>query len=211
VVRIAEEEQRRIGHDLHDGIGQELTGLGLLAETLAKSPAGEDHSEATIARRISRVIGETLQRVRDMSRNMVAVNVDSRGLAGALQELASSVQTTQGVDCRFCVRHPIEIADAFVASHLYRIAQEAIANALRHSQAERIHISLDQDGRHVRLEIQDDGVGFKEGLGDQHGVGLRTMRYRADLIDAELSIERADTGGTRVICSLSLEHCARRP
>lgn len=209
---IADEEQRRIGHDLHDGLGQELTGLGMAAHALAEMLAAENATKSLadaglpnvtyIARQLSEGIGRTTAHVRQLSHGLVPVDIDAQGLMSALNELVTLNNEVHDVSCTFEHDRPVELADNFSATHFYRIAQEAINNALKHSQAKHIRVCLTDGDGPIILRVTDDGVGIPDALPHGRGMGLRIMRYRAELIGAELSIEPADGGGTSISCSL---------
>jgi PAS domain S-box-containing protein len=202
VIEIAAEEQRRIGQDLHDSVGQELTGLALTAESLAESLTQHSHADAPLATKIAggarRVIGE----VRALSRWLIPVDVNAPGLAHALEELTARIREQFEVDCTFRGDHVSFSGDSVAATHLYRIAQEAVTNALKHGRAQHIDISLNSvDGKSV-LRVANDGVA-PQNFENSQGMGLRIMRYRAGLINASLTMDPADHGGMVVTCTVN--------
>ncbi len=201
ILEIASLEQRRIGQELHDGVGQELTGLSLMADALSQrlkaSPA-----EGKLAARLVEGIGRVHQQVRALSHGLVPVQVDPEGLRSALEELVARCREQSGISCTFEKGAPVHLADPATATHLYRIAQEAITNAIRHAQASHIRVALGTDSGHLTLTIQDDGVGMPAVFGEGRGLGIRLMRYRASLIGANLTIGPAMGGGTLVTCVL---------
>jgi PAS domain S-box-containing protein len=203
VLEVATLEQQRIGQELHDGVGQELTALGLLAgglvEALGEGPPAEARLVAKIAEGLKKVLGQ----VRALSRGLFPVEVDTAGLMAALAELAARTSELQGVTCTFGCKEPVLVADNQKATHLYRIAKEAVTNVLRHAQARHIAISLEDDGQSVVLRIQDDGVGFSPEPEATKGMGLKIMHYRAGLINARLAVGPAEPVGTLVTCTLS--------
>src|SRR5215475_6667618 len=163
IIDVATLEQRRIGQELHDGTQQELTGLGLLALSLADSLSRVAGSAAAsqVAARIARGIEQCNQRVRSLARGMVPVPIDREGLMTALAELARQTTEIHGLPCSFECPAPVEIDNDNEATHLYRIAQEALTNATRHAKASAIWIRLEQtDGRLV-LEVRDNGIGLQ--------------------------------------------------
>ncbi|MGC1275370.1 MAG: sensor histidine kinase, partial [Planctomycetaceae bacterium] len=202
LLTIVEQEKLRIGQDLHDDIGQELTGLGLTAETLFE--ALEDYSlpEADLAARLAKGVRRTLRKVRRVSQGLMPVEVDAGGLTAALVELTAQLELADGIRCTFDCRGPVTVSDGQVATQLYRIAQEATANAVRHARARRIDVSLDSQAGFVTLAIRDDGIGI-DASGCRHGNGLQIMRHRAGMIGATLSIGPIAAGGTNVSCRLS--------
>jgi PAS domain S-box-containing protein len=202
VLEIASAEQRRIGQELHDDAGQLLTGLGLMARVLA------DRVEATspehrIAARIVDGIGEVLDRIRGVVKGLIPVEVDVDGLMAALADLAFQTNELDGIACRFDCAEPVTVPDNTTATQLYRIAQEAVTNAVRHGRPRNIRIALGRDAGRIHLSIRDDGQGLPEPLDEHVGHGLRIMRYRAGLVGASLSIGRAREGGTEVRCVFS--------
>lgn len=221
ILQIATDEQRRLGQELHDGIGQELTGLALHAGTLVElldaipraSTGGAERQlhEAhfatlrTLAAKISSQLNATNRHVRQLAHGVMPVQIEPRGLQAALIELAASIDTQPRIACRFESSEGISVSDNATATHLYRIAQEAISNSLRHSQATEIGISLRRDGNHVVLEVKDNGVGIpapdKCDRADRGaGMGLRTMQYRCGVIGGTFHIEAGPTGGTSIKC-----------
>ncbi len=228
VLKIAEEEQRRIGQELHDGTGQELTGLALVAGTVAKlleelpyQADGEDPSwrldEAALlqlrhaANRLSQGLSQANRHVQQLSHGILPVQVEPEGLRSALEQLASTTDTLQNITCSFDCPQIIAVANNTVATHLYRIAQEAVNNAMRHSKATQIRISLLYVKNDIILEVSDNGIGFDpssicdEAVGIPRGFGLQIMNYRASMIGAAFQITRRDDQGMLVRCAVPRE------
>jgi two-component system CheB/CheR fusion protein len=190
---------------LHDTVGQELTGLRLMAEGLIAGLREHRSDELPLAERIGDGLRVTLGRVRSLSRGLIAAETDAAGLAPALEALASRVGETSSADCTFETTGPCRVPDATVATHLLRIAQEAVTNALRHAGARHITIALENTGRATELRVRDDGRGFASPpTAVQGGLGLKLMRYRAGLIGALLRIDTGPTG-TQISCSFPEE------
>ena len=210
VLHIAEDEQRRIGQDLHDSTQQELAGMGLLAQTLLDNLSKEPGElEAAGAPRPSELvtkivdgIARTHQEVQAISRGLVPIRLGAQGLMDALRELASRTDDLEGVTCAFKCEQPVEIADSLTATHLYRIAQEATTNALKHGHPEHILIALESEDGQAILQVADDGVGF-DSTQENEGMGLKTMLYRASLIAASVTVKPVEAGGTLVTCRVS--------
>jgi PAS domain S-box-containing protein len=209
ILAIAEGEQHRIGQDLHDSTQQELVGLGMLAQTLVdnllkesaeRSKAGTSDS-CQLAKRILDGITRAHQEVQTISRGLVPMRLVNEGLMDALRELASRTDDREGITCAFKCEQPVEIPESVTATHLYRIAQEAITNALKHARPEHILISLESHSGHPILQVADDGTGFVLSEPSE-GIGLKTMVYRASLIGANLTITPVETGGTLVTCKV---------
>jgi len=205
VLEIAAAESCRIGSDLHDGIGQELTGMGMLADALRTMLMRDDSTESRdaqhrIVEKLVESTDRTLTQVRMLARGMNPVDVDRAGLMAALIELCERVQHLYDLQCEFVCYAPVLFHDGQVATHLYRIAQEAVNNAIKHGRASRIQIFLFAHHADARLEVIDNGIGMPENLDVSRGLGLRTMGYRANLVGGEMRISAAPQGGTRIAC-----------
>jgi PAS domain S-box-containing protein len=202
VLQAAAIEQWRIGQELHDSTGQELTALGLLAEGLVEALTKTSPGEAVLAAKVAEGVKRVLGQVRELSRGLIPVQVDAAGLMAALAELASRTSELHGVNCTFECREQVLVGDNHTATHLYRIAKEAVTNALKHAGAENIMITLESDDQSVALRVRDDGEGFSPAAMESKGMGLRIMRYRAGLINAGLTVGPAEPGGTLVSCTI---------
>lgn len=197
VVEIASLEQRRIGQDLHDTLGQELTGLNLMAETLRKNPSDAPRLVERIAEGLRRCHTE----LRAIMRGLLPVSVDHEGLMASLADLAERTNG-DGVVCRFDCPKPVSVADNLTATHLYLIAQEAVHNAVKHAKPSQVRIALAVE-RDLSLRVVDDGCGIATaGPAKSRGLGLRIMRNRAAILGATLTIEPARPTGTSVVCVL---------
>lgn len=203
VSTIAELEQRRIGQELHDGTRQELAGLGLLAQNLTETLSRKGETgDAKLAERLERGISEANAHVRSLARGLVPIPIDAKSLAPALADLARSTQEAFGISCIFELSGPVGLQDARVATHLYRIAQEAVRNAVSHANATRIAIRLRPAGAGLRLEVSDDGVGISPATSGHRGVGLQLMEHRCQLSGGSFLAARQEGGGTIVACTL---------
>jgi len=207
VVDAAAEEQRRIGQDIHDGVGQELTGLRYMAQTHAESLAQQSSPDAQTAERMTQWLTTVQQQLRAIIRQLVPVEVDKQGLVAALRGLAQQTSENHDLVCEFHCQRPVTVADAALATHLYRIVQEAVANAVRHAQAMHIGIELTEDEDALRLQVTDDGIGIRSTHEMSTGIGLRSMAYRAGLIGAILNVRAREHGGTQVSCTVLRGHC----
>lgn len=205
VVDAASNEQRRIGQDIHDGIGQELTGLRYMAQTHAESLAQQSSPHAPTAERMTQWLTTVQQQLRDIIRRLVPVEVDKQGLVAALRGLAQRTSERHDLVCEFQCQKPVAIADTALATHLYRIVQEAVANAVRHAHATHIGIGLTEYEDALRLQVADDGSGIPPTPERNTGIGLRSMAYRAGLIGATLTVRAGEQGGTTVTCAVPKE------
>ena len=201
VLQISELEQRRIGQDLHDGLCQQLAGIELMSEVLEQNLSRKSKTEAAQAARIAEGIRVAIGDTRMLARGLSPVGVESNGLMSALQELASNTGKLFHVACRFECPQRVLVRDHAAATHLYRIAQEAINNAIKHAKARQIAVRLTAQGNQANLTVSDDGCGFVANPEKTSGMGLRIMKYRAGIIGSTLEIRRANGGGTLVSCA----------
>ncbi|MFI5380989.1 MAG: PAS domain S-box protein [Tepidisphaerales bacterium] len=203
VLHISDAERRRMGHDLHDGLGQELTGLALLTQNLATKLDHQSHPLGAQANRIATMINHTIDKTRDLARGLSPVEIGPDGLRTALGNLVASVGQIDGRKCEFRCEGNISLHSDEAAMHLYRIAQEAINNALRHSKADRIELTLRQTPGGIVLSVRDNGVGLADWPVVRRGMGLRIMQYRARMIGAGVEVRPGDPCGTIVSCIYS--------
>jgi PAS domain S-box-containing protein len=201
LVEIAAQEQQRIGQELHDGVGQELTGLGLMAEALGQR-VEDTVTEKQIARRLVAGIERVHQEIRTLSRGLVPVHVELKGLWAALDDLAARAREQSGIPVTFDCPEWVEQPDHAAATHLFRIAQEALSNALRHARPRSVKLALHFEAGGLVLSIRDDGTGMHPPTDESNGMGLRIMQYRAQVIGATLQIGPTEGGGTVVTCTL---------
>jgi PAS domain S-box-containing protein len=199
VLEISEREQMRIGHDLHDGIGQELTGVALLTQNLRQKLAQQGLPEEAQAGRIAGLINRTLEQARKLARGFSPVELGPQGLETALRDLAAKVQTSMQRGCVMNFRGQAHLPDDAAALHLFRIAQEAVNNAVRHSHARQIRIELDTIDGVTTLSVHDDGVGIPAMGSRPKGMGISVMRYRARMIGGTLDLQSSGAG-TSIIC-----------
>lgn len=194
--------RQRIGADLHDGLGQQLTGLACQAAALRDRLRSAHPAEAAQADLIARLANDAIRHARALIRGLGPVALERTGLPAALEELADQTQLLFSVTCRFRKRGRLSAVDSTTAVHLYRIVQEAIHNAVRHGGARAISVTLVSRDRRHRLTIRDNGAGFDPGA--QRAApdgGLRLMNDRATAIGARFSVASQPGGGTRVACS----------
>ncbi len=194
-------ERRRIGRDLHDSLGQKLAGVAYMAKALEQKLAAKSLDEAAEAAKMTRLIDETVAQARSIVNVLNPVRPEPDGLMRALRNMASNVSNVYGISCVFEPRAPVLVGDETVSTHVFRIAQEAVNNAVKHGKANRIGIELEPAGEMATLTVRDDGVGLPEGWERARGTGLKTMRYRAGMIGGTLRVDRAGGGGTVVRCS----------
>jgi signal transduction histidine kinase len=212
ILRAMEQTQHRIGQDLHDGLGQGMTAIALLNNVLLEDLRSRKLPEAEQAARLSKLINEAAQTIKQVSRGLQPVAPDPAGLVAGLRQLAAESTFGQGPVCAFHCPEQVKVHDPEAANHLYRIAQEAVQNALRHSQARKISIKLLRKEGAIVLEIRDDGRGISWHRTDAEGVGLRTMRHRTEAMTGSFEVVRPRAGGTLVRCRVpSAEPQPRTP
>ena len=202
LLEAVEREQRRFGRDLHDGLGQRLTGLEMLSHALALDLKSRAPSFAKRALRLNEELRDTVTQARLLSHNLAPVTLHGGGLMQSLEELARSASRIPKTRCIFTCKPPVYIRDPGVGIHLYRIAQEAVNNALKHGRAPKIEIKLTQESGAIVLSVENNGRAFSKSAREEGGLGLHAMRYRASVIGAALRIEKGGRSGVRVICSL---------
>jgi len=202
IQEISEREQRRLGQDLHDGLGQSMTGIAFLAKVLQQKLQSKAMEEAEAAGNIATLINEALAQTRRLSRGLCPAVLDSNDIEAALEQLAENVRTLFSVSCQLQCEPDIRITDNTVAVHLYRIAQEAASNAIKHGRARNILLSLAANPSRLILKIKDDGAGFPAAAPKSKGMGLRVMHHRARMIGATVSLRQSKAGGVTVTCSL---------
>jgi signal transduction histidine kinase len=202
ILEISDREQARIGQDLHDGLCQQLVSAAFTTNMLREKLDLDFMAGTRDAGRIADMIDEAIDQARNLARGLYPVRLETEGLEMALRELASSLERRFQSVCTVECPEPLPPCRAAVGIHFYRIAQEALVNAAKHSRAQRIVASLDiRDGR-VRLSVEDNGVGISRGLPNPGGMGLRIMEYRARMIGADFQIASAGPRGTRVSCEM---------
>jgi PAS domain S-box-containing protein len=200
ILDISAREQRRIGQDLHDGLGQHLTGIAFMAKVHEAKLAEQMRSETEDAAKIVKLVNEAIHKTRELARGLLPVMSDSHGLMSALQLWAAEVEDLFGVSCRFQCETPVLIYDDTMATHLYHIAQEAVNNAIKHGDSRKVLIQLAADQGRGTLLIRDDGKGIAENPANTQGMGLHIMNYRAGVIGGTLEVRRDATRGTVVTC-----------
>jgi PAS domain S-box-containing protein len=208
ILEISAREQRRIAQDLHDGLGQHLTGIAFMAKAHEARLAEQKRSESGDAARIVKLVNDAIHKTRELARGLLPVVSDSHGLMSALQVWAGEVEDLFGVSCCFQCEKPVLIHDYTMATHLYHIAQEAVNNAIKHGHPTKIVVQLAVDQGRGRLLIKDDGKGISETSRIAHGMGLHIMNYRAGMIGGSLEVKKDRNRGTIVSCIFPAQDAA---
>ncbi|MEX1011922.1 MAG: PAS domain S-box protein [Balneolaceae bacterium] len=202
ILQISEHERRRIGQDLHDGLGQMLTGIGLITRNIASQLEKAEHPLYNQAEEVVSLIRDADQYARELTRGLVPVEFDNEGLNTALERLTDHAKKLFGIECTFQSNSVVQTEDSSGAVQLYRIAQESVSNAVKHGGATSVHIRVDGFRDFIRLQIQDNGTGFDKDWDKKGGLGVRIMQFRAGLIGANLEISDAKEGGALITCNM---------
>lgn len=200
ILEISNREQLRLGQDLHDGLGQHLTGITFLTRALATKLSGRGLPEAGEAAEIGNLVMQALTQTRNLARGLFPVELGS-GLLQALKDLAATAEKLFSIKCRLEADESIRVRNRTVAHHLFRLAQEAINNSVKHGRATQVALNLRSDGDVLTLAVRDNGIGLPDDATQSKGLGLRIMSYRAQKIGGALNIARAAEGGTVLTCS----------
>src|SRR5437868_9147681 len=203
IAEVADRERRRLGQNLHDSLGQHLTGTALAAQVLREKLAGRSATEVAEADKVVQYIEEGIDLTRNLARGFFSPELEADGLNVALYGLAANITERFRVPCTFNGNDAVQVGDATIATQLYRIAQEAVMNAVKHAGASRIDIELARNGQKLTLAVSDDGCGFPQKIPEPPGLGLRLMAHGASLIGGKLAITRNQDGGTLVTCNLN--------
>ena len=203
VLQIGMDERHRIGRDLHDDLGQQLTGMAFMTKVLALKLAEKGSSEADKAETLLTLINEAIDKTRTIAQGLLLAEHGGDNLIAGLKMLAAKTEMIYGISCSVNADDAVSICDSVQANQLYYISMEAVHNAVRHGKPESIEISLSVGGGKGVLSIKDDGEGYQEKISDKRGAGIEIMTYRAGMINAWLSITGAPSGGTEVKCIFS--------
>jgi len=201
ILRISETERQSIGQDLHDSLGQQLVGIRFMSHALQGKLAAKSRPEAAEAGEIEELTVEAVKQVRGLSRGLCPVEPEEGGLASALEQLADSVERSCGISCALVCEGSLPACEPARALHLYRIAQEAVSNAVRHGKASHIVMELTGAADGGTLSVRDDGVGLPEKSAKSKGLGVRIMKHRASAVGGSLEVRAGNQGGTVVLCS----------
>ena len=208
ILEVSAREQRRIGEDLHDGLGQHLTGIAFMSKVLESKLHEKSLPESCDAEKIVKLVNEAINKTRELSRGLLPVVSDAHGLMSALTRYAEEMQDLFQITCRFECAEPVLLYDVNAATHLYHIAREAVNNAIKHGNPSHVVIGLFAKNGEGTLSVQDDGEGISETSSNHAGMGLNIMNYRANMVGGSLDIRRNFTGGTSVVCLFPLRSVA---
>ena len=204
LLSIIERERQRTGQELHDSIGQQLTGIAFMMEVLAGKLSDKSLTEqASYTEKINERVGQAVEKTRKLARGLHPVDFDRNGLVSALRELAANTEELFGVSCSLKCDQAVLVEDASTTINLYRIAQEAITNAVKHGNAAKIIIDLTHHDDHLILTVENDGLEFPSEPTHHGGMGLKIMHQRAEVINGSLDVRQGTDGGTIVTCAFS--------
>jgi two-component system CheB/CheR fusion protein len=204
LLEISEREKRRIGEDLHDLICQELTATALFLKSSAKQLGDTNPVAVAKLDEAAHIVNQNVGATRDLARGLQPAELAGGGLRQALRALADQACESTGMKCHVKFSRGLRVTDETIGLHVYRIAQEAVKNTIKHSGAKNVLITLDKDKDHICISVEDDGKGFSPKKRSK-GLGLHIMRYRANALGGELKIERRARGGTEVRCKIPLK------
>ncbi|HKK43998.1 MAG TPA: ATP-binding protein [Balneolaceae bacterium] len=202
ILNVSEQERQRIGQDMHDELGQLLTGIGLITQNIANELKQEKTDMAQKMLGVVDLVKEADEHTRALTRGLIPVNIEPNGLDTAIQELIKTLSNMYDVDIRYLNEENIELADNTSAVHMYRIIQEALNNAIKHGNPTSITIKLFTNIDHIMLSIRDNGKGFSTPVNASEGMGLRIMNFRAQIMEGNLEIKSKIGEGTEVICKI---------
>ncbi len=208
ITQIGDEERRRLGYEVHDGICQQLTGALLRCGTLERRVKGGSPLASEDLSALSSLLADTMEEARSVAHGLCPLEPDPGALVPALRALTRHIQKTTAVPCEFQAVGDVRVPDDMTANHLYRIAQEALSNAVRHAHAGKISVELSGNEDTLTLQVRDNGIGLHPGS-QTGGMGLRTMQHRAQMIEGEFMTEAAAGGGTRISCRVPRSQGAR--
>jgi PAS domain S-box-containing protein len=202
ILKTGEREKQMLGQELHDDLCQQLSSIEYLSHSLSIELKAKSKPSAQRAAEIARLLRQANTRARELSHSLTPLPPGTEGLICALKDLARRTCEVFQRDCRFLCPKPVRIDEPEVRQHLYRIAQEAVANAIKHGKATRIDIRLCRTGNRLILGIRDNGIGLPRKAKNQKGMGLRIMQYRAAMVSGSMVVQREPNGGTAVVCSI---------
>lgn len=190
-----------IGRELHDGMGQILTGIAVKSKGLELKLKDKSLGEAKEAAKLSKLANKLITQMRSLAKTLHPIDLEAGGINSALQTLVSNTEKLLGCSCQFKSEEPVVFNDPVEAKQVYRIAQEAITNAIKHGKAKNISVELTSDKDKYILSVKSDGKDFPKVLTKKKGLGLRIMEYRSNMIGGSLDIHKGDKGGTIVTCT----------
>jgi PAS domain S-box-containing protein len=204
VLKISQWEKSRIGHELHDSLGQQLTGIAYLCKGLEEDLAGVAPAQSDVAKQFGAHLRRSIDQLRRTVRGLAPVDLEKGGLEGGLSRLAADAESAMGITCRF-LSPPTPFPERqSMAANLYHIAQESLNNAVKHGRAKTVTIRLAWDDRKGELAVEDDGLGLRAEMLSQDGSGMKIMQYRAAMVGGSLAVAGNEAGGVTVCCKFEM-------
>jgi PAS domain S-box-containing protein len=211
IARVIEREQLRLGQELHDGLGQQLTGIGYMMSAMQDKLREASAPEVVDAEKMERRLRESVEQVRNLAKGFYPIELERHGLLSALKEVAQNTEQSFGVRCVLqSDGSSYKAQKGPAAIQLFRIAQEAIHNAVKHAKAKSIVIRLARVNSSITVTVKDDGIGLPQDLNQATGMGLRIMQHRANMLGGKVDFRNGDTGGAIISCSIPAELTAVR-
>jgi signal transduction histidine kinase len=201
MMEITMREREEIGQEMHDSMGQILTGIAIKSKGLELKLKGKSLEESADAAEICRFANKLIKQTRHLAKMLHPVDLEGGGLTSGLRALASNTKSLLKVSCRFRCKSVVSIAEPALAKNLYRIAQEAVTNGVKHGKAKNITIELSSRQGAGVLTVKSDGRAFPKTISRKGGLGLKIMQYRAEMIGGSLEVRRGQRGGTIVTCT----------
>ena len=207
IISISEETKRRVGQELHDDLGQQLTGIAFMSKVLSQRLLKQNHPDAQNAEKVTNMVNQAISKTRTLAQGLYPVELQEMGLRAMLKQLAENVESLYETRCEFISDKKSEMNDSLAVINLFRISQEAINNAIKHGKATKITMKLNSDINLTTLEIADNGCGIEslQNIETKKGLGMHTMQYRASLLGASLRIQSKPAGGTKILVCLPLK------
>lgn len=200
VLEIGQIAQKRLGLQLHDGICQKLMGISMFVKGLLQKNEQHNPLDSVELRQVYNLIQETVSDARDLAHGLYPGDLEGPTLTHALQKLMTETQSLSGVTCRLRYSEPVMIDDNNTATHIYKITQEGLSNAITHGKAQAIDVGLLREDGYITLTIADNGIGMSTGLINNKGIGLKIMKYRAQFMGASFEIKPNTPSGVVIRC-----------
>jgi len=202
LLNVGERERQRLGHDLHDSLGQQLTAIALAGRVLQEKLVSISLPATVEADKLVQLVEQAVDLTRKLSRGIAPVELTGEGLMDSLRELTANTERLSKINCDFFCEKPVIVTSSSVAVHLFRIAQEAVNNAIKHAKPTQITIHLSSNNGGIELVVEDNGAGIPIPLSKDKGMGLQIMKHRADMIGASFAVQRLASEGTSITCTL---------
>jgi signal transduction histidine kinase len=203
IFSIEEREQKLIGQNLHDSLGQTLTGIAFKTKSIENRLEKNVRISPDDLSQITSLVKRSIEETKNLAKQLLSLGPEDESLVMALNKLASDTEKIYGISCSFQCDDNFQLFNKTAVTHFYRIAQESVTNAVKHGNPNTVSISLAREGDRVILTIKDDGKGMNQGSGSTQGLGLQIINHRATAIGAEIDIQSGTNNGTAIVCTLT--------